>query len=52
MFMATPGRFELPTCCFGGNRSIHLSYGVVELAKASTTDGATRRMMLQPIFLV
>jgi hypothetical protein len=28
--MATPGRFELPTCCFGGNRSIHLSYGVAE----------------------
>lgn len=25
--MVNPVRFELTTCCFGGNRSIHLSYG-------------------------
>jgi hypothetical protein len=25
--MVRPERFELPTCCSGGNRSIHLSYG-------------------------
>ena len=25
--LVRPERFELPTCCSGGNRSIHLSYG-------------------------
>ena len=25
--MVRPERFELPTCCSGGNRSIQLSYG-------------------------
>jgi hypothetical protein len=25
--MVRPERFELPACCFGGNRSIQLSYG-------------------------
>jgi hypothetical protein len=25
-----PERFELPTYCSGGNRSIHLSYGRVD----------------------
>jgi hypothetical protein len=32
--MVRPERFELPACCFGGNRSIQLSYG---RAKARTT---------------
>ena len=27
--MVRPERFELPACCFGGNRSIQLSYGRV-----------------------
>jgi hypothetical protein len=27
-----PERFELPTYCSGGNRSIHLSYGRVEIS--------------------
>ena len=25
--LVRPERFELPTCCSGGNRSIQLSYG-------------------------
>jgi hypothetical protein len=27
--LVRPERFELPTCCSGGNRSIQLSYGRV-----------------------
>src|SRR3989442_6242997 len=30
--LARPERFELPTYCSGGNRSIHLSYGRAELS--------------------
>jgi hypothetical protein len=29
MLMVRLGRFELPTSCFGGTRSIHLSYSRV-----------------------
>ena len=30
--MVRPERFELPTYCSGGNRSIHLSYGRTPIA--------------------
>src|SRR5260221_3707971 len=30
--MVRPERFELPACCFGGNRSIQLSYGRTSVA--------------------
>jgi hypothetical protein len=30
--MVRPERFELPTYCSGGNRSIHLSYGRTALS--------------------
>jgi hypothetical protein len=30
--MVRPERFELPTCCSGGNRSIQLSYGRTDVA--------------------
>jgi hypothetical protein len=30
--MVRPERFELPTYCSGGNRSIHLSYGRTNLS--------------------
>jgi hypothetical protein len=29
--LVRPERFELPTCCSGGNRSIQLSYGRARL---------------------
>ena len=46
-----PERFELPTYCSGGNRSIHLSYGRIVLAsvymrsaEASTWTTTPRRV--------
>jgi hypothetical protein len=46
--MVRPERFELPTYCSGGNRSIHLSYGrtpVVQVymwTEAGSIGGNTR----------
>jgi hypothetical protein len=34
--MVRPERFELPACCFGGNRSIQLSYGRILAGDALT----------------
>src|SRR5215469_5586135 len=32
--MVRPERFELPTCCSGGNRSIQLSYGRTDVGSS------------------
>src|SRR5258708_1992128 len=37
--MVRPERFELPTYCSGGNRSIHLSYGRVPASSVYTGRG-------------
>jgi hypothetical protein len=34
--LVRPERFELPTYCSGGNRSIHLSYGRTSVASVYT----------------
>jgi hypothetical protein len=46
--MVRPERFELPTCCSGGNRSIQLSYGrarmfTVYMGKGNGINVADRR---------
>ena len=38
--LVRPERFELPTCCSGGNRSIQLSYGRTgQLQSTWASDG-------------
>ena len=37
--MVRPERFELPTCCSGGNRSIQLSYGRARVLTVYTGTG-------------
>ncbi len=44
--MVRPGRLELPTYCFGGNRSIHLSYGRVLPAYYGAARQATKANLL------
>ena len=38
--MVRPERFELPTCCSGGNRSIQLSYGRVRSVYMGGREGS------------
>ena len=37
--MVRPERFELPTCCSGGNRSIQLSYGRARVTTVYMAEG-------------
>jgi hypothetical protein len=37
--LVRPERFELPTCCSGGNRSIQLSYGRARIRTVYTGKG-------------
>ena len=37
--MVRPERFELPTCCSGGNRSIQLSYGRARVFTVYMAEG-------------
>ena len=47
--MVRPERFELPTCCSGGNRSIQLSYGrkplIINLLALMYRTVAPRRLV-------
>ena len=38
--MVRPERFELPTCCSGGNRSIQLSYGRARVTTVYMGEGS------------
>ena len=38
--MVRPERFELPTYCSGGNRSIHLSYGRTPVFSSLHVEGS------------
>jgi hypothetical protein len=48
--MARPGRFELPTLCLEGRRSIQLSYGRVGYRNCITELKAWARASLPPMF--
>jgi hypothetical protein len=59
--LVRPERFELPTCCSGGNRSIQLSYGrsgviiqgggpIASAARVSHTKPFTLRSVGRKIF--
>ena len=41
--MVRPERFELPTCCSGGNRSIQLSYGRIAVHYTSCWHQGRKR---------
>ena len=45
--MVRPERFELPTCCSGGNRSIQLSYGRRTLFRTLYASPATWNSSVQ-----
>jgi hypothetical protein len=50
--VARPGRFELPTLCLEGRRSIHLSYGrILGYSYDSTALAMLIRVRLFPKFL-
>ena len=46
--LVRPERFELPTYCSGGNRSIHLSYGRTVFSLHARTDKHQREDSSSP----
>src|SRR5579872_5044512 len=48
--LVRPERFELPTCCSGGNRSIQLSYGRTRIIYSlHGAQGSSNRAQVQDI---